>query len=106
MKQKNNIQQSTLNEWDLFNHTLKFMEDENTEYFEVIHRECVDKIYFTGIVRYRGNFYKVERHEFKNMLNEIMLECDAMLMDRKNKERISVYQPTNIPIEGLVFELH
>lgn len=106
MKQKNNIRQSTLNEWDLFNHTLKFMEDENTEYFEVIHRECVDKIYFTGIVRYRGNFYKVERHEFKNMLNEIMLECDAMLMDRKNKERISVYQPTNIPIEGLVFELH
>ncbi len=106
MKQKNNIQQSTLNEWDLFNHTLKFMEDENTEYYEVIHRECVDKIYFTGIVRYRGNFYKVERHEFKNMLNEIMLECDAMLMDRKNKERISVYQPTNIPIEGLVFELH
>ena len=66
----------------------------------------MDKIYFTGIVRYRGNFYKVERHEFKNMLNEIMLECDAMLMDRKNKERISVYQPTNIPIEGLVFELH
>ena len=106
MKQKNNIQQSTLNEWDLFNHTLKFMEDENTEYYEVIHRECVDKIYFTGIVRYRGNFYKVERHEFKNMLNEIMLECDAMLMDRKNKERISVYQPTNIPVEGLVFELH
>lgn len=106
MKQKNNIRQSTLNEWDLFNHTLKFMEDENTEYYEVIHRECVDKIYFTGIVRYRGNFYKVERHEFKNMLNEIMLECDAMLMDRKNKERISVYQPTNIPIEGLVFELH
>ncbi len=106
MKQKNNIRQSTLNEWDLFNHTLKFMEDENTEYFEVIHRECVDKIYFTGIVSYRGNFYKVERHEFKNMLNEIMLECDAMLMDRKNKERISVYQPTNIPIEGLVFELH
>jgi hypothetical protein len=106
MKQKNNIQHSTLNEWDLFNHTLKFMEDENTEYYEVIHRECVDKIYFTGIVRYRGKFYKVERQEFKNMLNEIMLECDAMLMDRKNKERISVYQPTNIPVEGLEFVLH
>jgi len=27
-------------------------------------------------------------------------------MDRKNKERISVYQPTNIPVEGLEFVLH
>ena len=106
MNEKNDIQQGQLNEWDLFNHTLKFMEDENTEYYEVIHRECIDKIYFSGIVRYRGRFYKVERREFKNMLNEIMLECDAMLMDRKNKERISVYQPTNIPVEGLEFVLH
>ena len=105
MKQKNDIPKTTLNEWDLFNHTLKFMEDENTEYYEVIHRACTDKIYFTGIVRYRGRFYKVERQEFKNMLNEIMLECDAMLMDIYNKERISVYQPTNIPVEGLLFEL-
>jgi hypothetical protein len=105
MNGKNNIQQGQLNEWDLFNHTLKFMEDENTEYYDVIHRECIDKIYFSGIVRYRGRFYKVERQEFKDMLNEIMLECDAMLMDIYNKERISVYQPTNIPVEGLVFEL-
>ena len=105
MKQKNDIPKTTLNEWDLFNHTLKFMEDENTEYYEVIHRACTDKIYFTGVVRYWDRFYKVERQEFKNMLNEIMLECDAMLMDIYNKERISVYQPTNIPIEGLEFEL-
>ena len=94
------------NEWDLFNHTLQHMEDENTEYYEVIHRECMDKIYFTGVLRYRGKFYKVEREEFKNMLNEIMLECDAMLMDISNKEVISIYQPTNIPLEGLEFELH
>ena len=67
-----------------------------------------DKIYFHGhCPRYRGRFYKVERQEFKNMLNEIMLECDAMLMDiDTTKIRISVYQPTNIPVEGLVFELH
>ena len=106
MKQKKGKQQPQLNEWDLFNHTLKHMEDENTEYYEAIHRECTDKIYFTGIVRYRRKYYKVEKQEFKNMLNELMLECDAMLMDRKNKEVISVYQPTNIPVEGLEFVLH
>ena len=85
------------NEWDLINKTLPYLHRGGpTQYYKITYRKTYDKMYFTGVIDYRGEKFVVEAEEFKNALNELLLE-DVMLREQDDQKILAVMMPLNIP---------
>ncbi len=93
------------NEWDLVNKTLPYLHRGGpTQYYKITYRKTYDKMYFTGVIEYRGEKFVVEAEEFKNALNELILE-DVMLREQDDQKILAVMMPLNIPGWELDFKL-
>ena len=61
-------------------------------------------MYFTGVINYRGEKFVVEAEEFKNALNELLLE-DVMLKEQDDQKILAVMIPLNLAGWELDFKL-